>query len=261
MGEAHGWADKGHLIVRPMARAINFRGVGAVVDAYELNKTGPWAVWCQGKILFSSDGVGQDDVDSGAQQLEAVLNSMKKHGSQGVYELWVYKLKNPDQEIDSKTPHFRAFGFSLFENPVEGATNQDNRLFDLLSAMDARLKKLEEEELEQEVEQEDRTIMGKIGTMAMTLIERPEVQQQLAMGAVALWKNITGQNASHMQDRKVAGVESAPVNLLDADQVNKCHLALTRLSAKDAKLGDHLQKLADMAERDPAKYSMALNFL
>jgi hypothetical protein len=245
-----------------MARAINFRGVGAVVDAYELNKTGPWAVWCQGKILFSSDGVGENDIDSGSQQLEAVLNSMKKHGSQGVYELWVYKLKDPDQEIDSKTPHFRAFGFSLFENQVEGATNQDNRVFDLLTAMDARLKKLEDEEAaEGEVEEEDKTVMGKIGAMALSLIERPEVQRQIAIGALSLWGKITGQNKPPMEERKVAGVETAPVNLLDADQVNKCHIALTRLSAKDAKLGDHLQKLADMAERDPGKYSMALNFL
>jgi hypothetical protein len=245
-----------------MARAINFRGVGAVVDAYELNKTGPWAVWCQGKILFSSDGVGENDTASGAEQLEAVLTSMKKHGSQGVYELWVYKLKHPDQDIDSKTPHFRAFGFSLFENTETGMSNQDNRLFDLVKAMDDRLRKIEEAELQEEVEEEDKTVMGKIGAMAMSLIERPEVQQQLAIGAVALWKNITGQNSSQMsQERKVAGVETAPVNLLDADQVNKCHIALTRLSAKDAKLGDHLQKLADMAEKDPSKYSMALNFL
>lgn len=255
-----------------MARAISFRGVDATVEAYELNRIGPWAVLSQGKILCSSTDVADEDMEEGAAQLECFLEMMKKHGSQAVYELQVYKLGQGNVDINSKTPFSRAIPFSLFENTEQGVSNGDNRVIQLLTAMDTRMKVLEEklaasEVGEQEDEgQDDGTVMGKIGSMAMGLLERPDVQQAIALAGINLVKKFapnmrTVAGTQEGEGRRVAGVETAYVNLLDQDQVNKVHAAITRLSARDEKLGDHLGKLADIAENNPGKYSMALNFL
>lgn len=256
-----------------MARAITFRGVGATVEAYELNRMAPWAVLSQGKILCSSDGVADGDIDEGSRQLDELLNLMKKHGSQAVYELQVYRLGGDYTVIDSKTPYSRSIPFSLFENAEPGYSNGDNRVMALLEKMQERMDRMEalviarEEHMDEEEErEEDKTVMGKIGSMAMGLLERPDVQQAIAVGALNLFKKFvpnmsTRQGASEEEGRKVAGVKTGYVNLLDQDQINKVHAAITRLSAKDAKLGDHLSKLADIAENEPGKYSMALNFL
>lgn len=254
-----------------MARAISFRGVEATVEAYELNRIGPWAVLSQGKILCSSNDVTDDDIDQGAEQLEQFLEMMKKHGSQAVYELQVYRLGGGNVEINSKTPYSRSIPFSLFENPEPGLSNGDNRMMVLLDKIQERMDRMEAAMIaaqsdEVEEEEEDKTVMGKIGAMAMGLLERPDVQQAIAMGALGLVKNFVPNMNTKQRDpdeggRKVAGVQAGYVNLLDQEQINKVHAAITRLSAKDAKLGDHLSKLADIAEREPGKYSMALNFL
>lgn len=244
-----------------------------MVEAYELNKVGPWAIWCQKNILFTSDGIDNDDVEQGADQLEQVLGKMRKHGSMGTYELVVYKLSEADQEIDTATRRFRGFGFSLYENQYEGESNSDNRMLQLLTKMDERLTLLEAKgQVEQEViEEEDTSVMGKIGSMAMGILSRPDVQQAIAIGAVNLVKGAVGmvknmvpnmKTAESDEGRKVAGVHDAVgQNLLSQVQIEKVHLAINRLATRDELLGDHLTKLADIAENEPAKYKMALNFL
>lgn len=255
-----------------MARAISFRGIEATVEAYELNRIGPWAVLSQGKILCSSCDVTDDDIDQGAEQLECFLEMMKKHGSQAVYELQVYRLGATNVEINSKTPYSRSIPFSLFENETPGVSNGESMMLSMLTEMQAEIRVLKEQAAAREAAasddeetQDDGTVMGKIGSMAMGILERPDVQQAIAIGAVNFVKKfVPGMNRTAEQQeegRRVAGVQVGYVNLLDQDQVNKVHAAITRLSAKDAKLGDHLEKLASIAEDNPNKYSMALNFL
>lgn len=250
-----------------MARAISFRGVGAVVEAYGLNRIAPWAIWSQGKILSSSNDVAEGDMEEGAAQLESFLELMKQHGSQAMYELQVYKLGPGQVDITSKTPYSRAIPFSLFENEVPGVSNSDNRVLALLEKMDARITAMElQRAAEAEAgddEEEDTTVMGKIGSMAMGLIERPEVQQAIAIGAMNLVRKFVPGMASNngtqeQEGRKVAGLQQ---NLLNQEQIDKVHQALTRLSAKDAELGDHLLKVADIADKDPDKYKWVLKFL
>lgn len=256
-----------------MARAIAFKGVDATVDAYELNRIGPWAVLSQGKILCSSNDVADDDVDEGSAQLEQFLDMLKKHGSQSVFELQVYKLGPGQVDITSKTPYSRSIPFSLFENQETGLTNTDNRLVGLLTKieermveMELRIKTVELAEDEAEEPKDDGTMMGKIGSMAMGFLERPDVQQAIAIGAMNLVKKYIpamGQTigAAPQEGRKVAGVQTEYVNLLDQDQINKVHDAITRLSTRDPKLGDHMQQLAKLSETDPDKYNWGLKFL
>jgi hypothetical protein len=252
-----------------MARSITFRGKEAVIKAYDMNGIGPWAVACQNKILCTSSGVGELDTEAGCAQLEEFMDMMMEHGSQAQYELKVYRLKETEEDIyiTEKTPASRSIPFSLFENEHPGKSNGDNRLLDLLTKMELRMNAMEakllDRELEDEDEPEDNTVMGKIGSLAVGFLERPDVQQAIAVGAMNLVKKF-GPNmgsVAQAEGRKVAGVEPQYVNLLTPDQIEKVHAAVTRLSAKDAKLGDHLTQLATIAETSPAKYAVALTLL
>jgi len=245
-----------------------------VLKAYEMNGIGPWAVACQNKILCTSSGVGELDTEAGGEQLDSFLEMMLVHGSQAQYELWVYRLKNGEEDIylTYKTPRSRSISFSLYENEVPRLSNGDNQVIALLIKMEQRIEQMEERErqrMEQEQEpqeeEKDNTVMGKIGSMAMGILESPQVQQAIALGAINLVKkytpNMNTAAAQPAEGRKVAGVAQPYVNLLSAEQIEKVHAAITRLSARDAELGDHLTALAEIAETKPAKYSMALSFL
>ena len=255
-----------------MGKAIQFRGTDAVVDAYRLNGVGPWAVWCQTNILCSSSDIAIDDVDTGAEELTAFLEMLDSHGSTAMYELRVYKVEGVD--ITNKTPWHRGFGFSLVkaEDRAMISAGGEGGVYHLLKSMDDRMKAMEarlaqaETQQEEEAgEEDDGTVMGKIGSMAMGMLQRPEIQQALAVGALNFMKKFApkmGKQPAYDEGRKVAGVEQAPyVNLLSPEQIRKVHEAITRLSAKDAKLGDHLSSLADIAENDPGKYNLALKLL
>jgi hypothetical protein len=254
-----------------MARSITFRGKEAVLKAYEMNGIGPWAVACQGKNICTSSGVGSLDTEEGAAQLSEFLEMMVEHGSQSQYELKVYRLRDEEEDIyiTDKTPPSRSVPFALYENEAPRLSNGDNAVLAILKKMDERLAQLEERERlrlaqeDDEEEPEDKTVMGKIGTLAMGLLERPEVQQQIISGVMGFVKNLKPNmnkaSTEHPELGKVAGVEQ--VNLLSPDQIQKAHAAMTRLSVIDAELGDHLTKLADIAENSPKKYAMALTFL
>jgi hypothetical protein len=234
-----------------MAQSVHFRGVEAVIAAYRSNGVAPWAVISQKVIICSSDGIGTDDIDEGGAQLKKFLELMRRSGTEGACELCVYKLKE-DDEIDSGSKYFRAFRFCLFENAYQGS-NTDNRVVDQLKLMNERLVKLEGGDGD-----EDKTFKGRIGSMALGLMESPIIQQAIAGLVVGITKKIIPMG-DKQQPAKVAGVVQ-PGDLSD-EQKMKVHQAITRLAAKDANLGDHLLKLAEMAESDPGKYSLALKLL
>jgi hypothetical protein len=242
---------------------VQFRGVEAVVEAYRLNKIGPWAILCGKTIVAACEAVDTDDVDAGGDQLQDFLDSMKKHGTEGRYMLQVYKLKQ-GQEIDPATKPYRGFYFTLFENKFEGS-NSENGVYQLIKKMDERLDRLEAEKeagVEAGEGMEGKGFMGKIGSMAEGLIANPRVQEAIAIGAMNFIRKTF--NMGNSLPGKVAGVEKPDDesdSLLTQEQVDKVHVALSRLSRVDAKLGDNLLKVARIAETDKGKYDMAIKFL
>lgn len=239
-----------------MGQVVHFRGVESVVEAYSANGVGPWAILSGKTIVFSSEEIANDDVDAGAELLRRHLLLIKRGGTEGRYELRVYKLKD-GEEIDSGTRYFRGFCFTLYENAY-GGSNSDNRVIDMLTKMNERLEVLEMRPVEL-VEEEDKTVMGKLGAYALGLIETPMVQQMIVAGIGNVMGKFLPMNNSQ-GPAKVAGVQGAD-DFLSEGQKMKIATAVQRLAAKDPLLGDHLLKLADIAENNPAKYNAALNFL
>lgn len=224
------------------------------MSAYKSNRVAPWAVVSQKVIICSSDGVGVDDIDEGAVQLNAFLSLMRKSGTEGACELHVYKLSE-DEEIDSSSKYFRAFRFSLFENAYAGSSNSDNRLLEELKRMNDRIQDLENGEA---VVVGEGGVMDKLGAVAMGLVDHPMVQQALAGMAVNIMNKIVPM-ATQPRAEKVAGLKQ-PGDLSD-DQKGKIQSAVTRLAVVDPQIGDHLLKLAHLAETDIDKYTWGLKLL
>jgi hypothetical protein len=244
------------------ASAVQFRGVDNVLAAYKANRVGPFAILNGRQILFSSEDVEAEDVDDGATQLQEFLEMMKKGGSEAKYTLQTYKLKS-GQEIDSNTAYFRSFNFTLFgagEN-TPYADRQHSLVREVNERID-RLEKLliaerEQEEIEEEDdEEEDRGVIGVLNG----LIEIPEVRNAIGMAAIGLVSKIIPMQQK--QNQKIAGSDgSQPGSVLDQEQLELAQQAINILASKDTKLGDHLMKIAQIAQNDPARYKLFAQML
>lgn len=243
-----------------MGQAVHFRGIAAIMQAYEANCRGPWAIVSEKIVLCTSDDVENDDVEGGAAQLEEFLVRMKRGGTEGRCELRVYKLKE-GEDIDITTKGYRGFKFTLFENEFQGQSNGANAVIEMLRKMEERLSAIEKAEEEEQEDEKPQTISEKIGAYALGLIENPAIQQAIA-GAIVngLGKFIPMQQG---QAAKVAGVKQSDdvSDSVSEMQRSKIVKAINRLAVCDPQLGDHLLRLADIAENDPGKYQMALKFL
>lgn len=240
-----------------MGQPIVVRGIQGVVEAYRLNGVGPFAVWCGKMILFSSEGVENDDVDTGGEQLRAFLELVERSGTEGKYILQMYKLKE-GQEIDTGTQAFRGFPFSLWtaEGSMQPYARLKNEQMDQLRAEIQDLRQqLADKELE--MEDEDQGAMGKIGKMLNGLIDMPQIRD--AIGAWVMSKVVPMNKPA-----KVAGLEGqggAVKTVLDQQQAETAQTALNVLAQVDPKLGDHLTAIAKIAVDDPARYKFLVGML
>lgn len=239
-----------------MGQPIVVRGIEGVVEAYRLNGVGPFAVCCGKMILFSSEDLENDEVETGGEQLRGFLTLIEKSGTEGKYILQMYRLKE-GEEIDSGTRFFRAFPFSLWTG--EGSMQPYSRLKnDEIARLNARIEAMElaAAERELETEEEDQGAMGKIGKVLNGLMDMPQVRD--AIGAFIVSKVMPMTKLG-----KVAGLEGerGTQTVLDEDQAAKAQAAINVLAQKDPQLGDHLTAIAKIATEDPARYSFLVGML
>jgi hypothetical protein len=238
---------------------VVFRGIGQVVEAYEANDIGPWAI-ANGDCILCADNVAT--TAEGRQSLEETLERLHRGNSRAQFDLRVYKIP-ADQEITSKTPHLRGFRFSLYEDsemtPYEhgrkkGMEEYDGK-FQVMQQEIAELKlalaKAEEEEVSEERD-------NSIGAIIGGLLEMPAIKQALQFKLVGLIDKIIPMN-TQQRPAAIAGIEGQ--SLLDADQQQKVQQAVNILCTKDARLGDHLLGVARIAAENPGQYALLVNML
>jgi hypothetical protein len=241
------------------ASAVHFRGIDCVIHAYESNKVGPWAIENGKIIMFSSEGVANDDVSEGSDQLRDVLKMLAAGGTESKFTLKTYRLKGTE-EITSATGYFRAFNFSLFSADDEMmpyarrsntyATQMNERLDRLESMLVAVVEKQGEI-----VQEEDEEKVGGVMGFFNGLLENPQVQGvigRVAMGWVAKLM------PEGMPLGAVGNVQPPPAqggSVLKADQPAKVQQALNILVTCDPDLGDNLLKIAAIARDTPKKYA------
>jgi hypothetical protein len=239
---------------------IVFRGTAQVIEAYQANDIGPWAI-VNGQTILCADE--SETVAEGVKTLEEMLKRLQQGNSRASFDLKVYKLK-PGQEIVPNMPEYRGFRFSLYGDdemtPYEHGRKQgmvvyDERFAEMtreIAELKAALAKAEEEEEEEKP--------SSVNAMISGILNMPDVQRALSMKLIGLIDKVIPMNmGGASRPAAIAGVGGG--SLLDPEQQQKVQQAINILCSRDAKLGDHLLGVANIAVTNPAQYDMLIKML
>jgi hypothetical protein len=236
------------------SKAVQFRGINNVIQAYENMDIGPWGLFQGSQFLMKYEG---SDVDAGADLLKQYLNTLDLRSSDGnTYTLCIYD--SPGVKINNATKYDASFNFRLVDN---FADHQDSKIG---SVYEQRLSGIEQslKALTADPEPEELSAKDKFFGMVSTILEHPEVQRALAVKVVtimdSLGDSITGIFKKPAQYAPAAIGNVAPPA---ADENAKLQEAVTILVTVDNQLGTHLLQLAKIAQADPKKYNNLISML
>jgi len=236
------------------------------MSAYNARGLGTWAIFDKKNIMQAGDDEGT---------LHSYLELLQQHGSNTVYTMKLYKNVNAD-DITDKTECNGSFNFNLTDSMsgyVGGMGSMGNGHIGLINRISAL-----EKELKEAKEPAEKTT---IGSTVMGWMQDPEdvvkiigaVVQGIAMlkgqPAYALAGTQPVQNSIPPPQTPQGGVTDAgeqPVNeygLTEQQMKEQLRIAnaLQRLQAKDPEIVTHLEQLANLAEKNPAMFQIALGML
>ena len=235
---------------------VAFRGVNQVVAAYGNNDMPAWSIWSGKEMMFA---FCTDDIEEGKEMLRTTLKDLYNGGSEAQFALRVYEDMPATGKIKSNTPWDRSFSFVLYGDEEyspyrAGRMSYSKEADEKIQAMqkeidDLKLALLEAEEPEEKPDGINGIIAG--------IMEMPGIKQALA-AKLAGFINTVIPFGGNPQPAAVAGLPEGnqPIpSLLDAEQQAKVQQAINVLCTKDAKLGDHLMKIAEIALSNIKQYN------
>ncbi len=242
--------------------SVQFRGISNVLQAYNYKEVEVWAIF-EGKRL-QHKGTGETE-------LKEYLNLLSVGGSNATLILKIYEDLTDPREVKSSTADDGSFSFKMMdidEDPDfvfrSNRSQSMGKLGDVLTSIDNRLQLLEgggDEEPE----------FGKaIQTAVIGAIEDPqklgaiiEVIKGIFSGGsvskpIAALGNVIRSDGAGTIEREPNGNGNEFEQLETAktyeDQIKRLGTAIDILSEVDPALVLHLEKLADVARRDPKKF-------
>jgi hypothetical protein len=239
---------------------VVFRGCTQVIEAYQANDIGPWAIVNGSTILCADEA---DSVADGARTLEEALKRLQIGNSRASFDLKVYKLK-PGQEILPNTQEYRGFRFSLYADnemtPYENGRQNGLVIYEeRFQAMQKEITELKDALAKAEEAEEDEK-PSSVNAMISGILEMPNVKQALSMKLIGLIDKIVPMNlGGAARPAAIAGIEGG--SLLDSEQQQKVQQAVNILCTRDTKLGDHLLGVANIAVTNPDQYKWLIGML
>ncbi len=228
-----------------MAFSVQFTSPEAVLQAYLNRNCAAWSIWQGKQFMFKYDG---NTVEEGQAQLIEILGVLAE-SSNAIYTLKVYEDFN-GKKIKENTPCDGSFNFKLnaenqlITNSQYTRLGNTNQLLTEVAAMREELRLLREEREEGE-EDETESALGKIGA----LINNPVVMQLAQM--------IFGAKAGAPSQLAISSGSIGNVPNQD-EEIKK---AIEVLKSKDARIAEHLTKLATIATTQPASFDFLLKSL
>lgn len=242
------------------------------MKAYENMGLANYALIYDKLILSKYQG---DSFIEGQQLLAQFLESLIASGSSGVYTLHVYERpeRQKTMKIKMSTEPDYGFNFTLFDEldqPNEGAgylRGVNRSIQDKILQLEAKLAAYESEEPE---------AVGGVQGFLNGLVEDPRTKQWIQDKIFGLAdKLFSAQQSAPSQQAipmypvadgpgtmgKVGAVDETSPLLIDEQQGQKINQALEILARVDEKLGDNLQKIADLAAKSPVRYKSLISML
>jgi len=268
--------------------SVQFFGREKVMAAFEARGIETWGLFQSKQFINAGEGSGS---------LDAFLQMLEPGGSQAIYTLKVYRDIADADEITDKTECNGSFNFKLF-NPMAGASlpiegNQVRRLgaigdpiYDKIqgviadevgAAIDKRLSGNRDDEATEPQSVWDMLIGAIPGYLqepeklvpvinAIGAIFRPATAPEPATVPMSL-AGRTVQRVGAVKESTAPAVTGLPAGAVtqpainDDEKLQRLASVLDRLEAADSDILIHLEQLADLAEKQPGKYKLALSFL
>lgn len=214
--------------------AIQFFGRGTVVEAFEKRNCAAWSLWAGRQFLLSKLA---GDAGEAADALDEYLQMIEPSGTTATYTLKVYD-EPPAGRITDKTPCDGSFNFKLRKSDETSYSRNNEIIERRLAGIEQRLTGGDDGS--------DKNTLGKIAEY----IENNEWAQQIVSGILSHYLKIPGLPAA-TTSQQLAGIADS--------QDEQIAAAITVLKTKDAKLGEHLAKLAALPAQQLAFLLQALD--
>jgi hypothetical protein len=225
-----------------MASSVQFRGIDEVLTAFDNIKCPAWSILQGGQFMFKHAGKTEDEAGQALRQTLEMLEG----SSNSIYTLRVYEDITERSKLKANTAYDGSFNFRLNMESQELTQAEYRRHGSLtamqseLSAVKAQLAAMQEEE-EDDDETDTEKTLGEIGS----LINNPVVMQLAQMIFGVKPKELPTPGA-------LAGVNEQEPKIKAAVEILKLH---------DTRLGDHLEKLATIAQTAKPSFDFLLNTL
>lgn len=253
----------------PVGNAPQFRGIDAVLEAYENAGIPAYAVCYAKDINLRYMG---DSVEEGAELLKAWMQKVKEFGSQAIYQLRMYE-ELAGKPIRSNSAYDMAFKFVLNERdqnylPAAAADKVSNSdlikiLGDLadLKAENAVLKiKLDQYEEEDEEEQKQRLLQqGKPAEKEKSIGE--VMLEKFTPQLCTLGERFVDALIPPVQVSKVSGIVIETGNVDEEKLIAQSIRRLRNAIPDDPGVGVVLMRLADISEKDRPTFNFYLSFI
>ena len=238
------------------SKGVQFRGPGALMNAFDNCKITKWAVFYDKNINCKYQ---DENWSESRETLSAFLTLLSRSNSTSVYTLSLYEDLKKDQKIKPSTEPDYSYNFTLFDEELTGSPWHNRRseeqlqMKERIEQLEAKLKLAEQEsEYEDEPEGIGAVINGILGSERF----KSWIQDKAFYFADRLFDKNPGAVIPMDSGKlgKVGGVKDTDPVLIDEAQTKKAAQAVEVLARVDPHLGDNLLKIAAIAENDPAKY-------
>lgn len=245
--------------------AVQFYGVHRVLQAYEDRQAAPFILLYGNQLLLKYAG---HQMEEGKALLHGYLKSIQSPESIATYTLCVFD-KVPSGGLNSKTPYDGSFNFKLHE-PGEQMLyrNEMPHAYEELKAMIL--------EMRAELNEKGEDKPAGIGAIISGIFDNPQVQTLIAQRLIGLVDNIlpmarqisyveqssglgkvAGADQGSYQDRKIAGADEHNYQ----EQIAATNEAWPVLFQADPDIGNHLKKLASLAEKNREQFLSLVGML
>jgi hypothetical protein len=228
--------------------AVQFYGKENVIEAFQNRSVEAWAIYQHKELL--TKGIGQSD-------FEAFIEILCKGSTNAIYTVRVYEDIEDPKLIKSNTPNDGGFNFRLNseEQMITGSQysrmGSMNQLLSEVSALRKEVQELKEEEEEDDDDNEKPHNLGMMGDILAHPAIKPIVPvlvQQILANFLPGYAQPQPQAPSALGD-------------ITADEESKLMQGIQRLRLHDSKLGTHILKLADIAEKDKPSFNTLVQML
>ena len=234
------------------SKAVQFRGIGNAVKAYENKAVPGWGLFQGTQFLEKYEGT---DMDEGASFLKDYLQSLdQRSNDMNTYTLCIYETPG---KITSASKYDASFNFRLTDTIEEHQANK------IAGVYEQRIAGLEKTiaELSEPDEPEPPNAKDIMWATIGKIFEHPHVQAAIANKVLSIVDSVGDTISGVFKKSPVAAIGAAGPKA-DANEENrKLQEAVNILVEVDPQLGTNLLKLAGIAKADPSKYNLLITML